>query len=157
MLSTTKASGFTFIVSPNSPTPINSSADLAARDLILRNEGGVAIGRVGRGPEAPYIEFMCGRVRLSSDYSEIKIKLNFDLNAPAPNFEADWNKPPTAPMLVAIRSEDGKRTPKMMPWDCYRTGRRTRRSPIQPSMRGPKSSRPNRHSGTHGKEANGVS
>jgi hypothetical protein len=30
---------------------------------------------------------MCGRVRLSSDYSEIKIKLKFDLDAPAPNFE----------------------------------------------------------------------
>jgi putative SOS response-associated peptidase YedK len=59
---------------------------------------------------------MCGRVRLSSDYSEIKIALKFDLDAPAPNFEADWNKPPTAPMLVAIRSEDGKRIPKMMRW-----------------------------------------
>ena len=59
---------------------------------------------------------MCGRVRLSSDYSEIKIKLKFDLDAPAPNFERDWNKPPTAPMLVAIRSVDGKRTPKMMRW-----------------------------------------
>jgi len=59
---------------------------------------------------------MCGRVRLSSDYSEIKIKLKFDAAAAAPNFEADWNKPPTAPMLVAIRSQDGKRTPKMMKW-----------------------------------------
>jgi putative SOS response-associated peptidase YedK len=59
---------------------------------------------------------MCGRVRLSSDYSEIKIALKFDLATPAPNFEADWNKPPTAPMLVAIRSEDGKRIPKMMRW-----------------------------------------
>jgi putative SOS response-associated peptidase YedK len=59
---------------------------------------------------------MCGRVRLSSDYSEIKIRLKFDLDAPAPNFEPDWNKPPTAPMLVAIRSVDGKRIPKMMKW-----------------------------------------
>ena len=59
---------------------------------------------------------MCGRVRLSSDYSEIKIKLMFDAAAPAPNHERDWNKPPTAPMLVAIRSEDGKRIPKMMRW-----------------------------------------
>jgi hypothetical protein len=42
---------------------------------------------------------MCGRVRLSSDYSEIKIALKFAANAPAPNFEPDWNKPPTAPML----------------------------------------------------------
>src|SRR5271155_3569555 len=59
---------------------------------------------------------MCGRVRLSSDYSEIKIKLKFDLDAPAPNFERDWKLPPTRPMLVAIRSVDGKRTPKMMRW-----------------------------------------
>ena len=44
------------------------------------------------------------------------LALKFDLAAPAPNFEADWNKPPTAPMLVAIRSEDGKRVPKMMRW-----------------------------------------
>jgi len=59
---------------------------------------------------------MCGRVRLSSDFSEIKIKLKFDAAAPAPNFEVDWNKPPTAPMLVAIRSVDGKRVPRMMKW-----------------------------------------
>ena len=59
---------------------------------------------------------MCGRVRLSSDYSEIKIKINFDLDASAPNYEADWNKPPTEPMLVAIHSENGKRIPKMMRW-----------------------------------------
>jgi putative SOS response-associated peptidase YedK len=59
---------------------------------------------------------MCGRVRLSSDYSEIKIALKFDLAAPAPNFAPDWNKPPTEPMLVAIRSEDGKRVPRMMRW-----------------------------------------
>jgi putative SOS response-associated peptidase YedK len=59
---------------------------------------------------------MCGRVRLSSDYSEIKIRLKFDADAPAPNFKPDWNKPPTEPMLVAIRSEDGKRVPRMMKW-----------------------------------------
>lgn len=46
--------------------------------------------------------------------SEIKIRLKFAPDAPAPNFEADWNKPP--PMLVAIRSEDGKRVPRMMRW-----------------------------------------
>jgi putative SOS response-associated peptidase YedK len=59
---------------------------------------------------------MCGRIRLSSDYSEIRIRLKFDAEAPAPNFERDWNLPPTQPMLVAIRSVDGKRTPKMMRW-----------------------------------------
>jgi putative SOS response-associated peptidase YedK len=59
---------------------------------------------------------MCGRVRLSSDYSEIKIRLKFAPNSAAPNFEPDWNKPPTAPMLVAIRSVNGERMPKMMKW-----------------------------------------
>jgi hypothetical protein len=51
---------------------------------------------------------MCGRVRLSSDYSEIKIRLQFAPDSVPPNFEASWNKPPTEPMLVAIRSQDGK-------------------------------------------------
>jgi putative SOS response-associated peptidase YedK len=59
---------------------------------------------------------MCGRVRLSSDYSEIKIRLKFAPSSVAPNFEPDWNKPPTAPMLVAIRSVNGERVPKMMKW-----------------------------------------
>ena len=59
---------------------------------------------------------MCGRVRLANDYSEIKIRLKFAPDAPAPNYAVDYNKPPTMPMLVAIRSVDGKRTPKMMRW-----------------------------------------
>ena len=59
---------------------------------------------------------MCGRVRLSSDYSEIKIRLKFAPDSPAPNYEPDWNKPPTADMLVAIRSVDGKRVAKIMKW-----------------------------------------
>jgi putative SOS response-associated peptidase YedK len=54
--------------------------------------------------------------RLSSDYSEIKIRLKFAPDAPAPNFALDWSKPPTEPMLVAIRSVDGKRAPRMMKW-----------------------------------------
>jgi putative SOS response-associated peptidase YedK len=59
---------------------------------------------------------MCGRVRLANDYSEIKIRMKFAPDAPAPNYEADYNKPPTMPMLVAIRSVEGQRIPKMMKW-----------------------------------------
>jgi putative SOS response-associated peptidase YedK len=59
---------------------------------------------------------MCGRVRLASDYSEIKIRMKFAADAPAPNFEPDWNKPPTMPMLVAMRSVEGQRVAKMMRW-----------------------------------------
>jgi hypothetical protein len=44
---------------------------------------------------------MCGRVRLPTDYSEIKIRLRFDETAPAPNFAPSWNTPPTGDILVA--------------------------------------------------------
>jgi hypothetical protein len=33
---------------------------------------------------------MYGRVRLASDYSEIKIRLKFAPESPAPNFEPAW-------------------------------------------------------------------
>lgn len=59
---------------------------------------------------------MCGRARLASDYSEIKIRLKFDNDAPAPNYEANHNLPPTGRMMTAIRNEDGKRTARMMRW-----------------------------------------
>jgi putative SOS response-associated peptidase YedK len=65
---------------------------------------------------APYIPSMCGRARLSTDYSETKIKLKFDPDYPAPNIPASWNVCPTDPMLVAIRSSDGKRIPQQMRW-----------------------------------------
>lgn len=58
---------------------------------------------------------MCGRVKLETDWSELRIQLKFDAAAAAPNFERDWNIPPTAPMLVAL-SQDGKRVPMMMKW-----------------------------------------
>ncbi len=59
---------------------------------------------------------MCGRVRLASDYSEIKIRLKFDAAAPAPNFAPDWNKPPTRPILTAVRGNDDRRLPRIMRW-----------------------------------------
>ena len=54
---------------------------------------------------------MCGRTRLSTDYSETRIKLKFDPEYPAPNIPASWNVCPTDPMLVAVRSQDGERIP----------------------------------------------
>jgi hypothetical protein len=59
---------------------------------------------------------MCGRARLSTDYSETRIKLKFDPDYPAPNIPASWNVCPTDPMLVAVRSQDGKRIPQQMRW-----------------------------------------
>jgi hypothetical protein len=89
-------------------------------------------------------------VRLSSDYSEIKIRLKFAPNSVAPNFEPDWNKPPTAPMLVAIRSVNGERVPKMMKWGLIPHWAKDDKLQFQPSTRAQKNSRPNRHFGMLG-------
>jgi putative SOS response-associated peptidase YedK len=43
-------------------------------------------------------------------------RLKFAPDAPAPNYVVDYNKPPTMPMLVAVRSVDAQRIPKMMKW-----------------------------------------
>lgn len=59
---------------------------------------------------------MCGRVRLASDWSEIKIRLKFDAAAPAPNYERNYNLPPTGRMLTAVRDDAGRRMPRMMRW-----------------------------------------
>jgi putative SOS response-associated peptidase YedK len=59
---------------------------------------------------------VCGRARLSTDYSETRIKLKFDGDYPAPNIPASWNVRPTDPMLVAVLSQDGKRIPQQMRW-----------------------------------------
>lgn len=59
---------------------------------------------------------MCGRVRLSNDYSEIKIRLKFGVNAAAPNLEPSWNIPPTGPMLVATYAAGGERIAQVMRW-----------------------------------------
>jgi len=40
---------------------------------------------------ASYIVRMCGRARLSTDYSETRIKLKFDSDYPAPNVRRKWH------------------------------------------------------------------
>ena len=49
---------------------------------------------------------MCGRVRLGTDFSQIRIKLKFDQAAPVPNVPASWNVCPTDHMLAAVREND---------------------------------------------------
>ena len=43
---------------------------------------------------------MCGRVRLSSDVSEIKLVFSIPPDRPAPNFPPSWNVAPTDSLLV---------------------------------------------------------
>ena len=65
---------------------------------------------------------MCGRARLPTDYSEIKIQLRFDLAAPAPNLRPSWNIAPTQQMLTAIHPEpQGGRVPALMRWGLIPT------------------------------------
>jgi putative SOS response-associated peptidase YedK len=59
---------------------------------------------------------MCGRARLATDYSEIKIRLRFGSNSPAPNLEPSWNIPPTGRMLVATYMQGGERISETMHW-----------------------------------------
>jgi putative SOS response-associated peptidase YedK len=59
---------------------------------------------------------MCGRVRLATEFSDIRRRIKFDPAYPVPNIPASWNVCPTDPMLVAIRSEEGKRIPQQMRW-----------------------------------------
>ena len=43
---------------------------------------------------------MCGRVRLSSDVSEIKLVFSIQPHRPIPNIAPSWNVAPTDPLPV---------------------------------------------------------
>lgn len=58
---------------------------------------------------------MCGRVRLASEWSQIKIKLRLDDLAPALNLRPSRNIPPTRD-LVAVRATDAGRRADLMRW-----------------------------------------
>jgi putative SOS response-associated peptidase YedK len=61
---------------------------------------------------------MCGRARLSSDVSEIKIAFGIPPERPAPNFPPSWNVAPTDPLPI-VRFDGKKekqRTLEIMRW-----------------------------------------
>ena len=60
---------------------------------------------------------MCGRVRLSSEFSQIRIRLRVDDIFPAPNYRSRWNLPPSENLLCVIRDrERGTRKAGLMRW-----------------------------------------
>jgi putative SOS response-associated peptidase YedK len=60
---------------------------------------------------------VCGRVRLSSEFSQIKIRLKLDDIFAPPNFPPRWNLPPTENMLCVVKdTEKGTRRAGMMRW-----------------------------------------
>jgi putative SOS response-associated peptidase YedK len=60
---------------------------------------------------------MCGRARLSSDVSEIKLVFSIPPERPAPNFAASWNVAPTDPLpVVRYDARAGERSLDVMRW-----------------------------------------
>ena len=60
---------------------------------------------------------MCARARLPTDYSELKIQIQFGEHRAAPNLRPSWNIAPTQDMLCAVRDpETGERKPVKMHW-----------------------------------------
>ena len=59
---------------------------------------------------------MCGRARLSSDVSEIKLVFSIPPSRPTPNF-ASWNLAPTDPLpVVHYDAKAGERSLDVMRW-----------------------------------------
>jgi hypothetical protein len=60
---------------------------------------------------------MCGRARLSSDVSEIKLVFSIPPQRPCPNFAPSWNVAPTDTLPVVCRDrETGERRLDLMRW-----------------------------------------
>src|ERR1700731_4183471 len=60
---------------------------------------------------------MCGRARLSSDVSEIKIVFSIPPERPTPNIAPSWNVAPTDPLpIVRYDAKEGQRSLEVMRW-----------------------------------------
>jgi putative SOS response-associated peptidase YedK len=60
---------------------------------------------------------MCGRARLSSDVSEIKIRFTISPTRPTPNFAPSWNVAPTDPLpVVGFNPKAQERGLDVMRW-----------------------------------------
>jgi len=60
---------------------------------------------------------MCGRARLSSDVSEIKIRFSIPPARPTPNFAPSWNVAPTDPLpVVRFDAKAHERSLDVMRW-----------------------------------------
>jgi putative SOS response-associated peptidase YedK len=60
---------------------------------------------------------MCGRARLSSDVSEIRVAFRIPPERPAPNFPPSWNVAPTDSLpIVRFYPKEGQRSLDMMRW-----------------------------------------
>jgi len=74
-------------------------------------------GRLAAAPQPHYARAMCGRGRLSSDVSEIKLVFSIPPHRPTPNIAASWNVAPTDPLpVVRYDPRAGERSLDVMRW-----------------------------------------
>jgi putative SOS response-associated peptidase YedK len=64
-----------------------------------------------------YARAMCGRARLSSDVSEIKLVFSIPPDRPTPNIAPSWNVAPADPLaVVRYDTRAGERSLDVMHW-----------------------------------------
>ena len=76
---------------------------------------------------------MCGRARLSTDVSEIKLVFSIPPHRPTPNFPPSWNVAPTDPLpVVRYDTKAGECSLDLLrgTWSISRSGTCSRSSPI---------------------------
>src|SRR5436305_2693549 len=72
---------------------------------------------LGRPSAEPYVRIMCGRVRLSSDVSEIRLVFSIPAHRPTPNFPPSWNAAPTDSLpVVRYDRKAGERSLDLLRW-----------------------------------------
>jgi hypothetical protein len=106
---------------------------------------------LGPAPRPRYArDIMCGRARLSSDVSEIKLVFRVPPERPAPNFPPSWNVASTD-TLPAVRydARASERTLDVMRWGLEPFGRRTSKSDSRISTPKPRGSRASPPSARH--------
>jgi putative SOS response-associated peptidase YedK len=75
------------------------------------------VDTLGLAPGQRYVRTLCGRVRLSSDVSEIKLVFSIPPHRPTPNFPPSWNVAPTDTLpVIRYDTKAGERSLDLLRW-----------------------------------------